>query len=284
MLNVAKYGSACPSAMLRRNLIGLLVLLLFSTELLGGSWMRSEKEYLYSISLSHSSADKYYDQNARLRRSSCTSDDYYINQSVDYGYSYYYTYFAHLAMAHSSCGSESENDLGDIELGIRGRINLLRNGRSWEVSLIIPTGNSTTNSNELGAGELGVKLGLHGRFEAGGMVNMRHFLKTGADLRYLFTGNGAERLSSYLEYTLPWNQFDIDLGIRGNFSLDGSVNTSEPGFSRTSDDYREVSTQLSLSHKFSKWSVGYRLSQVIWGENTDASTSLGISLSRRWEN
>lgn len=262
--------------------IASLVLMIISGPVFAGSWMRSESEYLYHASFSHSSADQYYDNRARLKDADCKSSDLNFNQAIEYGYSYYYTLFADISLEHSSCGGKSENDLGDLEVGIRGRINLLRNGRSWEVALIIPTDNKSSSSSNLGAGEFGIKLGLHGRFAAGGTVQLQHYITVGTELRFLSGSDASDRLLGYINYSLPRAKFDIDLGFRAERSIGNNSIEDSLGFSSVTGDYQQHTIQASLSHKIEEWSLRYKISKVVWGKNTDASSAIGISLSRTW--
>ena len=247
-----------------------------------GAWMRSGGEYRYSAGLSHSRADQYYDADEVRQDAGCTANDLYLDQDLEYGHSYYHTLFGKFSAARKSCGGETSTEGGDLELGIRGRLNPLRNGRTWEASLLIPTEDSTSDPARLGVGSYGLQLGLHGRFAAGGSVLRQRHLSTGAEVR-LWEGDPSDRLRTYIDYSWPLYTLEMKVGVNGDFSLrNGSGESDWDTQRRPTDDYERVNVGGSIRKSYGEWSVQYRISHVVWGWNTDASTTVGVSISRSW--
>lgn len=265
-----------------RTMVLLSVILITPDVASAGAWMRSGGEYLYSVGVSNSRASQYFDDDSSIQDTSCSSNDIYVDQHIEYGYSYYRTLFAGFSVAQKSCGDEQSFETGDLEVGLRGRIFPLRNGKSWEASLLIPTSSSSDDPSQLGVGRLGLKLGLYGRFEAGGTVRQQRYFSTGAEVR-LWEGGISHRFRTYADYSWPWMMLTAKVGLLGDFSMRNGSEGSASVNQTAVDDYDKISAKASIKQKIGKWSLRYRLSRTIWGRNTDASTSLGISLSRSWQ-
>ena len=120
------------------------------------SGLRSEDERLYAASLGYLAATDEWDNDGDLLPNGCRSEYTGWSNYGEYGFSYYYTGFAKLAVAQSKCGDESRTGFSDLKLGIRGRINLYRNDRAWEIEATIPTRRGEVSGRRLGCGAFGL--------------------------------------------------------------------------------------------------------------------------------
>lgn len=246
-----------------------------------GSWMRSQGEYSYSASLSFSTADQRFDQDSQLQPKNCVSRGNYLNQSMEYGASYYRTWFGSFSLANKQCGDYKSFETGDLELGMRGRIKLFQNGRSWEAALLIPTSKGSEDPERLGVGRLGLKIGAYGHFKLDSVGHRGPALSTGAELR-LFGPDTFSRFRLYTDYSRRIRGLGFSAGLSGDFALPRGEVNSPRGADRFRGDYDKVSADMSLRHEFGEWAVSYHLSKAIWGRNTDDSTSISIGISRTW--
>lgn len=250
---------------------------------MAGAWMRSGGEYRYAASVDYSTSDRYYDEGSDLQTAPCAAGNYYLNQSLEYGASYYYTVFGDISGAVKSCGAENNAGISDLRVGIRGRLDPYRNGRTWEFAVIIPTGYSRTEPSRLGYGRIGMELGVHGRFKAGGAVRHSHYWSTGAEIR-LWDGPPADQFQTYVRYSMPVGDAGLDFGVDGEFSLgNGRPAPTEYVNQTRLDEYDRITVRASLNYRVGRdWRLAYRLSRAVWGRHTDASTSIGVTLSRSW--
>ncbi|WP_287963123.1 hypothetical protein, partial [Alcanivorax sp.] len=104
-----------------------------------GDWMRSAGESGLGVSLEYGTADHYWNRFRKLLKDNCTSNDWKLFLHYEYGYSYDYTLFGNTALDTRRCGNRHSSGLGDIRLGVRGRLNPFRNGSTWELSVLVPT-------------------------------------------------------------------------------------------------------------------------------------------------
>ena len=149
---------------LRRGLpaCALLVCAGLPASVEASAWMRSEGELQLSMSLSLSTAEDRWDRDRRLVEADCTTRRRALDVQGEYGYSYYYTVFADAGLTNKECGGEpGESGLSDLTLGIRGRIDPFRNGRSWEIALKPPVSGDDSDTARPGNGEFGLEFGGH---------------------------------------------------------------------------------------------------------------------------
>ncbi|MFA9459279.1 hypothetical protein [Thiohalorhabdus methylotrophus] len=259
-----------------------VLFLVVSPASLAGAWMRSGGEYSYTTGMGYVTHSRYFDSNSRPRPAPCTTRDAYFDQYLEYGYSYYHTIFAGLHTTRRSCGGDRRLDGGDLELGIRGRLNLFRNGRTWEAALLLPSGEGASGPSRPGVEHYGLELGLHGRFAAGGPFHAHRYFSTGAEVR-LWEGVPSEHFLTYMEYSWPAGSLDLQAGLHGNFSLRNGADGIGWGSESPVDDYDRIRVRASLGQPLGgEWSVDYKVVRVVWGRNMDASTEVGISFGRTW--
>lgn len=192
---------------LLRHLFCLLLLLFTSSGLAHASaWMLSEKEVIYGSALTYYTDHEYWNQSSHRIRSNCRSHNAYLYQGLEYGYSYYTTLLLSTTFALQHCGADRTNGLGDVRLGIRGRLNLERNGQTWELLAIVPTGYSSTAPRRIGNGRFGIEAGLFTSGQEQGFEEKRRsFLDASLRLRHWFGAPASQVLGD-----VGWvNQLEI---------------------------------------------------------------------------
>jgi len=257
-----------------------LLLFLISGASQAGGWLRSEGEHRYSAYLQSSSADKSWDRDGNDVNSSCTSKDNSITHEYEYGYSYYRTYFGKVSMASSKCGQDKSSGFGDVYLGVRGRLNLYKNGQAWEAIVIIPTGYDNTKSNRLGYGEPGLELGLY----SSRRLNEKSTLTYGGSLRF-WAGAPADQFRTKIGWTYKKNKtWSYHANLSGNFSLNNGKESLTPSidgdFESEFDVIRgEIGLRRSLGKRLS---LGAGLFKNLWGRNVSQRDGIFVSLSYVW--
>jgi hypothetical protein len=139
--------------------IGLLVA---SNVAVAGNWVRSEGEKAIGANLSYATANQFWNQNRVLGPFACgTHDNTGLGLNAEYGLSYHYTLIAQAGLHKIACGPNSASGLGDVAVGIRGRLDALSNGKAWELKLIVPGGYDAAAPIRLGYGEVGLEAGAY---------------------------------------------------------------------------------------------------------------------------
>lgn len=250
-----------------------------------GNWMRSEGETRVGVDLTLSSAGARWDRERDLVRDPCRTQRQSLGLNAEYGYSYHYTVFGSAAVDNESCtGRPGEGGLTDLSLGLRGRLNPFRNGRSWEVSIKLPTDDRESSTRRSSAG-VGVSAGVHLRLAddpyADPLEVVRGSLWSwGAGVR-LGNSNRGRQLWAYggWERKLDDSPWRVDARLDGALSLQ-RADAGDPG---PLNDYDKLALALRLSHDIdlqAGWSLS--LEQTLWGRNVDRSTALRVGWARRW--
>jgi hypothetical protein len=245
-----------------------------------GSWMRSEGEHRYSAYAQTSSADRSWDRDGNDVTSSCTSKDRSLTHEYEYGYSYYHTLFGKISMANSECGGDKASGFGDIHLGVRGRLNLYKNGRTWEAIVIIPSGYDNTRSNRIGYGELGLELGLYGSNQ----LNDKSRLTYGSSLRF-WAGAPADQLRARVGISHKQNLlWSYDASLSGNFSLNNGESSLAPSIDGDFEsEFDVIRAQFGVSRSLSKrLKLGAGVFKNLWGRNTSQRQGIYINLGYVW--
>lgn len=246
-------------------------------------WLLSEGMSKLSSSVYYSTADAYWDRDGVRHQGDCRSNNWSLNEHYEYGYSYYHTLFAEATVVDKACGPEQVGGVGDLRLGVRGRLNLYQNGKAWEASVIVPSGYSRDRPARLGYGRFGVEVGFAMRF--GVREQTRSHGEYGASVR-LWEGPPADQTQAYLKWSQQLSAaWDGWVKMEGNFSLRNAK--EEPieslDYNRLSD-YDVVRLGLGLQWTPRRmWSVDFALYYDLWGRNTGCGTGVGISVSRTWE-
>jgi hypothetical protein len=268
------------------RLVCLLLLLSVWGSASAGSWMRSEGESYYTGSLRYGTGDRYWDSRFKLRDRDCTASNWASEHSYEYGWSYYRTVFVDGELLDRRCGDAHETGFGDLALGVRGRLDPFRNGRTWQVALILPTGYSASSDSSLGHGRLALDLGLAWEINrVPYQPSPRTQWQIGAALR-LIEGPPSEQLRGYVKMS---HALTPRLGLTAALNGDASLRTGEDRrsfeFVNQRDgvgEYDKLWSTLALSRPLGQWSVYGGVTQVLWGRNVAHETGVVIRFSRRW--
>lgn len=255
-----------------------------SGQLYADNWMRSEGEGYYKASLEFDSARSKWNQDNKLQSLPCTTRNWNVNQSYEYGMSYYRTFFGSLDYLDRSCGSSEASGIGDLSLGIRGRLNIYRNGRTWETAVIIPTGYSTTGQTSVGSGLFGLRLGLFGSFGNRHLVNGERGtnIELGGNV-YLWEGAAPEQFSGYVKYNFAATKNSHFYGsLEGDYALVDRGEDFSSEINRLNDyGYDRLNARFGYATRAGLyWRISFEATNVLWGRNTSDSNSVNVSLSR----
>lgn len=258
----------------------LLLFLLFVSTVNAGGWMRSEGEHRYSSRIQYSTSDRSWDRNRISRVSSCVSKRSSISHKYEYGHTYYHTYFSKLSMSTATCGNDRVSGIGDLTLGVRGRLDLYTNGNSWEASVIIPTGYDRNRRNRLGYGVLGLDLSLH----------FRKKLTTQSILSYsvgLLGWAGPPSSQFYTRISWKYKQnklWSYTSSLSGTFSFnDGEARDTNSLNRDFENNYEVLSGQVSIKYNLTKRiNVFGGIYKNLWGRNVSQRSGVYLSLGYIW--
>jgi hypothetical protein len=245
-----------------------------------GGWLRSEGEHRYGAHLQGSSSDKSWDRFGNDEISSCTSKNRSLTHEYEYGYSYYRTYFGKISMASSDCADDKVSGFSDLYLGVRGRLNLYKNGNAWEAIIIIPTGYDNKRSNRLGYGEVGLDLGLYGTTK----ITEKSSINYGGSLRF-WAGAPADQLRAKVSWSHRYNDtWSYSASLAGNFSLNNSESDT---FQSISGDFESefdvIRAEFGVRRRLSRrLGVGAGIFKTLWGRDTSQRQGLFINLGYVW--
>lgn len=269
--------------MLTRTLLLTLALTSFAAQ--AGTWMLSRDEWASNSQLAHSSSDHYWDRQRTLRAANCRSDDWSFNQQVEYGWSYYHTVFADASLLDKQCGAQGDSGLGDLTLGVRSRWDVFRNGRTWEASLILPTGYDAKDPARLGYGQIGIELA------AGIRLNSKEttlygldYVSAEAGYRHWF-GSAAGQLGFTAKASKAIAAQD-SVYLNGSLALsmrNGSHESFTPGNQTLLGDYDQLAVTLGWSHRLGLHrSLSLEYGRTLWGRNTGQSDALRLNYHHSW--
>lgn len=263
-----------------------VLLCLFGARADAGAWLRSEAESYYSARLEYSTATRYWDRNGDRKDLSCDYQSRKFSNYYEYGLSYYYTVLADLSLERASCNADSTSGLGDLRLGVRGRLDPYRNGRAWEVILILPTGYPTGGNVRLGGGEIGVELGISRRDPLG--IDQEIEFETGA-IEYgagarIWAGDQPVQIFAYLRGThLLAPRWTLSAKLEGEFAVNGDETQVAVPSSDRGSDFKFAKLSVEVTHKMtSQWRMTAGASEHIWGENVTHNRGIHVAFSRLW--
>ena len=256
----------------------LALLLSLSASAFASNWMRSEDELYFKAGLDYDTTNERWDHDGELTDMSCTASNWTHNQSYEYGWTYYRTIFGTLEYRDRRCGDVTDSGLGNLTFGMRGRLDLYRNGRTWETALIIPA-----DRNDL----YGLRLGAFGSF--GDIHSNRNKTATnfelGANL-YLWEGSAPEQLASYIKFNIaPSSESRFFTALEGDYALvdrdkiyDTTINQVE------NFGYDRLNLRIGYSQKVSlDWRMSIEATSVLMGRNASKTNGLSLSISRIFE-
>lgn len=255
-------------------------------------WMRSGGESSLSTSLSFDTGNSYWDRNRHLRPGSCTANDRALGVLYEYGYSYYYTVFAETELRTRDCGNTHASGIPDATFGIRGRLNMFRNQRTWQLSATIPVQGDLYDPTKPGNGAFGLAGGLYFLFTPSPYDKEKAYRtdgvwgwSVGANLwsggvGHLLWTEGVWRKSLKQTWAAPWS---FSAGLRGEYGFGGDSATTSISAQPKSLDYDQITGKLALSRPLSDHSgvrIGYN--HDLWGRNTGKNHGFSLSLYYSW--
>lgn len=266
------------------SLVVLGILIVGPGSAYADNWMRSEEEGYYKVSLEYDTTNDRWNQDRKLETMSCTPRNWRLSNSYEYGWSYYQTLFGSIDYMNRNCGDNEASGIGDLTLGFRRRLNIYRNGRTWEAAAIIPTGYSTTDTATIGSGLYGLRFGLFGSFGdkhgVGGEYGSN--VELGSNV-YFWEGSAAEQFSAYLKYNFAaTEESHLYTALEGDFALNNRSNQQATTINPVSDSgYDRVNLRIGYSRRASLyWRVSFEATSVMWGRNTNDSNSVTVNFSR----
>ena len=283
-----------------------------------GVGMLQQGENLYISDLSFAGGNTRWDVQRKKIPSICKRRNLDLVQGYEYGYSYFHTIYATATLAYRHCGqiniparisvrtgavrrpaqtllSGPSSGLGDIELGVRTRLNH-HNTAAWEAFLIIPTGYDNNSPARLGRGALGLGAGLLFASRKRPVAISPWGWKLGSRFTYFFSGKG-NTIQSYA--TVNYAFSDSNFEQTGDFmslSLRHSVSFARAGVAKntfgtfsgagrptsvTNSD--QLKLELGYSHAFGNgWSTSLRGGKAFFGRNAPVDYFAGWGLNYRW--
>lgn len=260
----------------------------FQCNVQASPWMRSEGESLLASGLGYSVADSFWKQNGDIEqyRDPRKQILYYLH--YEYGYSYYHTLFTSAAYIREETGSSEKSGVDNVKLGVRGRLNYFRNGRTWQLSAIMPGDPSITKP---GSGKFGADAGIFHRYIPDSYENpftdpTGNIWGWGAGAT-IWSGDTGGEVWGYgrWERSLfsPIWQTAAKLSGRSSFAGGerGSVDVFGPN---DSYHYDQLSSELSLQYRLSRQTtVGASYKRDLWGRNIDMNEGILINLNTGWK-
>ncbi len=255
------------------------------------AFMLSEGQNMYTTGFTYSSGTDWFNANRDRVPQGCTSSDLSWNNSYTYGYSYYYNFFASASLANQSCGVGPKTaGFGDVQVGVRGRLDNTRNGRTWELALNIPTGYDNQKINRLGYGKLGLWAGVAFSTQSTGWeAKIPTYWEFGTGFNYWF-GAPATQSKSYLKWS--WRVDDEGINrivLKGVLKL--SLQDGKPefpvafaGFPRYSGDYDAGIISAKYARRLNEnWTGAVTIGETVWGRNISASRFGTLSFTYGWD-
>lgn len=268
----------------------ILVFCSSSLDTLASSWLRTSGESLFQAGISNSRSSDYWDKNRSLN-DSCDSKYYSTNLHYEYGYSYYHSLFGATRIEHNSCDNYSSKGIPNIELGVRGRLNKFKNGRTWELSAIIPIQGNSNDSSKPGNGEFGIVAGIFISPKPDPYLNPFTSRKGGSwtyGLKGTFwMGDEAHEIEGRVNWKHPLfdTQWSFAASLRGSYSFGASQDIGfDPQDQFRSIDKDKISGRLRFSRRLDKsLSISLSIGQDFWGRNTSRGSDIRFSISRIWD-
>lgn len=275
------------TAIVRQLLYMLVLLSALTTPVYADNWMRSEGETFFKATFGYDSAHQRWDQENNLVDLSCSSNNWTHSQSYEYGLSYYYTAFGSIDLMKRRCGYKTSTGIGDLSLGVRGRLNLYRNGRTWEAALVVPTGHRSYGEAPIGSGLYGLRLGVFGsygnRHDPRDLVGSN--LELGANL-HIWEGSAPEQLSGYAKINVaPRGQSShYFAAFEGDYAL---IDRSEPYVPTINQQdiygYDRLNLRLGYAQMLSlDWRLSIEATSVLLGRNASKTHGVNLSFSRNF--
>ena len=268
-----------------------LWLIIFYSNVYASAWMQTEGDSLIATGTSYSIADSFWKRDGKLAQYSTRHKQGVYYLYGEYGYSYYYNIFASTGWTYSDSGTSTDSGVDDVKIGIRGRLNLFRNGRTWEIAAILPTRKWYLSDYRPGQGKYGLEAGIFYRFRPNPYENpfaeYPHSIWGGGLGTTLRSGGVGGEVWGYGNWQKnlfsPLWKIEIKLSALSSFAgaEAGSVDIYGPN---DSFHYDQISSDISLSYSLSR-TTGINLSykQDLWGRNINKNETVHAGIYTTWK-
>lgn len=252
--------------------------------------MQSEGDTVGSTGVSYSEADSFWKRDGRLVRYSDKHLDATYYLYAEYGYSYYYNLIASTGWNYRDDGTRTSSSVDDIKIGIKGRLNRYRNGRTWQVTAILPTRKGDLLGSRPGGGKSGIDAGIYYRllpdpYDRPFSIHNQGIWGGGLGITLRSGGVGNE-LWAYGKWEKsvfnPSWQVELRLSALSSFAgrESGSVDIYGPN---DSYHYHEISSEFSMKYKLNRTlSLNAGYSRDLAGRNINRNDEVQIGISTSW--
>lgn len=268
-----------------------LWLIIFSCNVHASSWMQDEGNSVIATGALYSVADSFWKRDGNLSRYSSKHQQGVYYLYGEYGYSYYYNLFASTAWVYSDRGENKDSGIDDVRIGIRGRLNLFRNGRTWELTAILPARKWHLAGYRPGEGKYGLDAGIFYRYLPDPYENPftdypDSIWGCGLGTTLRSGGSGSE-IWAYgkwekIIFSSSW-QIEVKLSGLSSFAgvESGGIDVYGPN---DSYHYDRATTDISLNYRLNR-TTGVNLSyrQDFWGRNINKSEGVQVGLYTMWD-
>ncbi len=256
-----------------------------------GGYMRSGGEAYVSTGLSIDFGDQYFDKDGSLSSGDCDSG-LSLNLHGEYGQSYYTTLFMSTSIGYRACPGKDSWGVGDVELGVKRRVDPLSNTLTWHASVSLPTSQwSDPRSSE--SQETRLEFGLHymPRPDPYDLSQDRDILQGhwnfGIGVR-TWLAHLPHEAWAYVSYDKPlllqtlspgWRDWALHAEVTYRQSI-ARTHATEPAVDYH-DAYHLLTLDLGLYHPISRHeSLGLEVSWGLLGENRYASRTFRINYGK----
>lgn len=253
--------------------------------------MQSEGDSVGSTGAIYSVADSFWKRDGELVKYSTKQQQGIYYLYYEYGYSYYYTLFTSTAWIYSDRGTTTESGVDDVRLGIRGRLNPFRNGRTWQITAILPVRRWEIAGYRPGEGKYGMDAGVFYRslpdlYENPFTEYPHSIWGGGLGATYRSGGVGGE-LWGYGKwekqiFSPSWN---IEIKLSGLSSFTGGESGGVDIYGpNDSYHYDWAASEISFRYRLSMTSsINLSYKQDLWGRNVNKSENIQIGISTTWK-
>lgn len=292
-----------------KYIIAVLAMAILPSMACEAAWMRQEGEIAASVGISASEIKTAYDRAGSLIQNTC-SDALDIPINVEYGATYYNTYFANTSISSFNClsplappGTTARvTDISDVELGVRGRLKVAESDKIWEMAVIIPN-YVDPNGAARQPKHAGIRFGLHSSnrvdpyqsFLSGdpdSLSGPQNVFSYGAGYK-LWSGPIPYEFSAYVGFmhVISGTDWKHDTGgwyfnsqLEWLHSL-GNEKTVTPGLGVRDiyDQYSLITAHAGFSHSLSQSSAfHFSVKHGLWGRNINRPAGINIGYSHAW--
>lgn len=283
--------TSCKSSIVIISFHLSLLLVISSINCNAGPWMQSEGDSVGATGISYSQADRFWNRDSKLIRYSDKHHEATYYLYGEYGYSYYYNLIASTGWNYRDDGIIKENSIDDIKIGVRGRLNVFRNGRTWQVNAIIPTRKGDLTGSRPGGGKAGIDAGIYYRFipdpyEKPFTVHNQGIWGAGLGITLRSGGIGSE-LWAYGK----WEKNIFSPSWQGGFKLSalssfagaesGSVDIYGPN---DTYQYNQITSELLIKYHLNRsMTINAAYVRDLAGRNINRNEGVHVGISTSWK-